>query len=273
MPSPVALSILATRIVSKRASKSALSGHEQQTPSSSGHFPTTLIGRQLVRTCWSTNITPPLSCQTSAMSPTVDRKFLAGSQRSCSPIYVGMVDTSTLLPAHLATNMTAGRDNEQADAMPSLRNPQIGRGQIYLEGCCSRSWEGNHDHDERSNDLPTLLEQPRAGSPLCDASNPNSETEGPTINGPAVYSIEDNTLKHTIPMIREVSTKLQEAAKGFEDYLPRNNIVNAEISTITSTLLVVLMRHQTPLTAGQKHPYADLHDSSYDFMLTVVLGR
>jgi hypothetical protein len=52
--------------------------------------------------------------------------------------------------------------------------------------------------------LHGLSEQPQAESPLCDASNPNSKTEGPTINGPGVHSIEDNTLKHTIPMIREV---------------------------------------------------------------------
>jgi hypothetical protein len=164
MPSPVALSILATRFVSKRASKSALSGHEQQTPSSSSHFPTTLIGRQLVRTCWSTNINPRLSCQKSPTSPTVDRRFLAGSQRSYSPTYsptyVGMVDTLIPPPpAHLATNMTAGRDNEPADTMSSLRSPQIGRGQIYSEGCCTRSWEGSHglNRDERCNDLPTSL--------------------------------------------------------------------------------------------------------------------
>jgi len=81
------------------------------------------------------------------------------------------------------------------------------------------------DHSSFDHDYgtcpPSLLEHPPSGLQSYNTAAPSSETEA--YDKPKVDSlIEDDILKNTIPVIREV---LQGAAKGFDAYPPRDDAV------------------------------------------------
>jgi len=70
-----------------------------------------------------------------------------------------------------------------------------------------------------------LIENPLSGFESHNAAASSSKTEAHTVNSSKTDThIENNILKNTIPVVREV---LQGAAKGLDAYLPRDNIVNS----------------------------------------------